>query len=216
MKHLLLLTLICFGATATAQLRLGLKLGAGTFSITEQQLNILDPGGLQRFGLAMEEAHYSIHGGLVLQARIKRFLLFQPEILLQSNTTEYRVEDFSTPGSEPRVLSEKFQYLNFPVLLGLQFGPLRLHAGPQGHVFLSSRSDLSTLDGYKEDFKEMTFSWLAGIGLDVWKSLMLDIRYEGSLTRFGDHITFFGTEYPFEHRQARVLLSLGILFGKKV
>ncbi len=218
MKHAFALVFLCMGlagSTAYAQVRFGLKIGAGTANITDQQLDILEPGGLKRFGIALEEASYSVHGGLLAQVRIGKWFLIQPELLLQSNSVDYSVRDFSSAISEPRILREKYQYLNLPCLLGAKIGPLRLNAGPQGHVFLSSRSDLSTLEGYKEDFKAMTFSWLAGVGLDVWRTLMLDIRYEGSLTQFGDHITFFGQEYPFEQRQARLLLSAGILFGKK-
>lgn len=216
MKRIFALVFLCIGlsSAAHAQVRFGLKIGAGTASVTDQQLDIFEPGGLKRFGIALEEASYSIHGGLVVQARLGNRFLVQPELLLQSNSVDYSVRDFSSPGSEPRILKEKYQYLNLPFLLGARIGPLRLNAGPQGHVFLSSRSDLSELEGYKEDFKAMTFSWLAGAGIDVWKKLMLDIRYEGSLTQFGDHITFFGKEYPFEQRQARLLLSAGILFGK--
>ncbi len=217
MKQAFALVFLCISMASTAytQVRFGLKIGAGTASITDQQLDILEAGGLKRFGIALKEAAYSAHGGLIIQVRMGKQFLIQPELLLQSNSVDYSVRDFSSPGSEPRILKEKYQYLNLPFLLGARIGPLRLNAGPQGHVFLSSRSDLGALEGYKEDFKTMTFSWLAGAGVDVWKTLMLDIRYEGSLTRFGDHITFFGKEYPFEQRQARLIFSAGILFGKK-
>ena len=43
---------------------------------------------------------------------------------------------------------------------------------------------------------------------------MIDLRYEGNFSKFGDHITFFGDEYKFDQSAARFLISLGFMFGK--
>ncbi len=215
MRYLVLLICLCTGYAAPAQVFAGIKLGAGTSELNDKELKIFDPGGLERFGMAVRESGYSVHGGLVLQARIKSIFLIQPEVHLQSNSIEYRVQDFANPSGPVQLLSEKYQYVNLPLLVGLKVGPLRLQAGPQGHVFLSSRSDLDVLEGYKEDFRQISFSWLAGAGIDIWKTLMLDFRYEGSLSRFGEHITFFGRPYAFDQRPSRLLASVGLLFGKK-
>lgn len=215
MKYYWSLLLLCVLQCSFAQVRFGLKLGAGTTAVPDQELEIFDNGGLSRYGLSLAQAEYSIHGGLIIQAGIGKMFFLQPEVLFQTNKVDYRIEDFSVPGSPAQVLGEKYQYVNIPVLLGFRAGPLRLYGGPQGHIYLSSRSDLSALEGYRQDFKTMTYSWLAGAGLDVWKTLQLDVRYEGNFSTWGEHFNFFGNPVPFEQRPARILASVGILFGKK-
>lgn len=210
-----LLTFLCCGYGISAQINVGIKLGLATTGFDQEQINILDQGGLQRFGLALRDGAYSIHGGLMLRARIGKVFHVQPELLLQSNKTDYSLDDLTAPVGSAQVLTEKYQHLNLPLMLGAQWGAFRVQAGPQGHVFLSSRSDLSKVEGYQEDFKKMTLSWVAGAGIDIWKTLTIDLRYEGSLNRLGDHIRFFGNSYSFEDRPARLSVSAGLLFGKK-
>ena len=64
-----------------------------------------------------------------------------------------------------------------------------------------------------QKFDQATFGWLASLGLDVW-NLMLDIRYEGNFSKFGDHFTYNGQQYSFDNSRARILVSVGISFGK--
>ena len=210
-----MLTFLCCGYGISAQINVGIKLGLATTGFDQEQINILDQGGLQRFGLALHDGAYSIHGGLMLRARIGTVFHVQPELLLQSNKTDYSLDDLTAPVGSSQLLTEKYQHLNLPLMLGAQWGAFRVQAGPQGHVFLSSRSDLSKVEGYQEDFKKMTLSWVAGAGIDIWKTLTIDLRYEGSLNRLGDHIRFFGNSYSFEDRPARLSVSAGLLFGKK-
>lgn len=214
MKNRLIVCLILMmGALSVeAQLRVGLKVGISTTDIQGEDLSILEPGGGQRFRLALEEAKYGIHGGLVIRWKKNKFIL-QPEINFNSSTAEYQFEDLQNP-SNSGIKSEKYQNLDIPLLLGAKFGPLRLQAGPVGHVFINSVSDLSSVDGFKDRYESLTFGWQAGLGLDLWK-FMLDLRYEGNFTKYGDHITFFGNDYNFDDRPARFLFSFGYLFGKQ-
>lgn len=210
-----MLTLLFCSFTASAQIYAGLKLGLGATGFDEKQINILGPDGLQRFGLVLRDGSYSIHGGLMIRASLGKVFFIQPEWLLQSNTTNYSLHDLAAPGSPAQLLNEKYQHLHMPLMLGIRRGAFRLQAGPQGHVFLSSRSDLSRVEGYQEAFRATTLSWVAGAGIDIWKTLTLDLRYEGSLDGLGDHIRFFGQSYSFEDRPARLSAAVGLLFGKK-
>jgi hypothetical protein len=75
-------------------------------------------------------------------------------------------------------------------------------------MFLSSTSELTDIPGYEQRFQEMTYGWQAGIGFDVWKFL-LDLKYEGNFTKYGDHIRVFGNDYDFDSRPGRFLVTLG-------
>lgn len=195
---------------AFSQLRIGVKGGISTTDLNAQDINVLERGALDDLSIALEEAQYGIHGGLVIRAQFDKFLI-QPEIIFNSNTVEYEI----TEGVQAaEILEEKFQYLDIPFLLGFKFGPLRLMGGPEGRVFINNASDLTRFEDYDETFDDLEFSWLAGIGLDIW-NLMIDVRYEGSFNEFGDHIRFGDQQFSFSDEPNRWIFSLGLLFGGK-
>lgn len=206
----LFLAICCF-STAEAQFKIGLRVGTSTTDIDPSNLNIIE-NGTSQLSLALKEARYGIHGGLVIQAKIGKFLI-QPEFLFNSSRVDYEITDPQDPDFPAEIKEEKYQHLDIPLLFGAKFGILRLHAGPVGHVYINSSSELTDLEGYEQKFDEFTFGWQGGLGLDVWK-LMIDLRYEGNFSKFGDHITFFGDEYKFDQSAARFLISLGFMFGK--
>ncbi len=211
MKNPLLITLFTILAlTAQSQVRFGLKLGASTTDLNVGELQLLGPNGNENLGIALEEARYGIHGGIMVQIRLGTFLI-QPEVLFNSNSVDFEVTDLDNPGTITEVFTEKYQYLDIPLLLGTKFGPLRLMAGPEGHIFINSASDLLDFDNYDQNFDSLTFGWLAGVGLDIF-NIAIDLRYEGNFSNFGDHITFNGQEYEFDDSPSRWLLSVGLFF----
>lgn len=211
-KAFVLFVLASAALPAFAQLKLGLKLGMSTTQFDANEVGITNPGGGEFLKLNLEDTPFGIHAGVVIQARLGAFVL-QPEILFNSNRVDYKVDDLSGSTVVASIRTEKYQYMDIPVLLGLRAGPLRIHAGPEAHIFINSSSELFDFDGYEQKFQQATFGWIGGLGLDVW-NLMLDVRYEGNFSKFGDHITFNGQQFAFDNSPARILVSLGILFGK--
>lgn len=203
----------CWLGTAQAQLRFGVKMGLSSTDIKTETINLLDAGGAERLKLALGDANYGIHGGLVLQANIGAFVL-QPELNFNSNTVQWKVTDVKNPGIVNQIFEERYTYLDIPVLLGFRFGPLRLNAGPQGHVFLNSASDLLEFTEYDQHFKDMEINWLGGAGLDIWR-ISVDLRYEGSLNKFGDHIRFAGKDYAFSNSPSRWLASVSFFMNSR-
>ncbi len=187
-----------------SQVRFGIKGGLSTYDLG---LNDAIPigDGPDAFKLNVEDSKYGFHIGLVLQARFGSFVV-QPEVLFNANSVDFSLEELGKP---TRVLTEKYQNLDIPLMLGLKAGPMRLMAGPVGHYFLSSASELTEFEDYEQKFDELTYGWQAGIGVDVL-NIMLDVRYEGNFTKFGDHIVFSGETYPFDSAPARLLASLAV------
>ncbi len=207
--HLLLaLLLMSISSQLSGQVRIGIKGGLSTFDISPSDLLILDRNDAQAFRMKIEDAKYGIHIGFFIQAKTD-FLFIQPEVLFNSHSIDYAVEDIQT--GETRILDENYQHLDFPIMVGFRIGVLRLGAGPVGHLAISSTSDLLDVDGYEQTFKGVTWGWQGGLGLDLWK-LHFDFRYEGNLSNFGDHIVFFGNQYVFDDRPSRLIASLGISF----
>ncbi len=206
-----LLLFFLFGINAlNAQFAAGLKLGMSSTDVSASDLNIFDENGIQQLSMSVENANYGILVGGFLRIPIKKFFI-QPEVLFNSNSVDYRVTDFRSPGIVDTILREKYQYLDVPLMLGFKFGPLRLHGGPVGHIFLGSSSQLNSIQDYAQMFTQMEYGWQAGMGLDIWK-IALDVRYEGNFNRFGDHITIAGQQFAFDDNPSRFILSLGYTF----
>lgn len=210
MKKLIVIPLLLIGFCALAQVRVGLRLGLSTSQLEAEDVNIIE-NGTERFRLALQDAQYGIHGGLVIQAQMGNFI-FQPEVLFNSNSAEFTLDDFQSPGAVVR--EEKYQYLDLPVMLGYRLGFLRLHAGPVGHIYLSSTSEITDVEGFREDFKSLTLGWQGGLGVDIGP-LAVDLRYEGNFNKFGDHISFGGQEYAFSQNPARFIAAVSFMFGKR-
>lgn len=208
MKKLLLclcLGIIC--CTLNAQIKFGIKAGAGSTSLNAEDFNVLSADGREQFNLALEDANLSLYGGFLVQLRFGNILI-QPELVYNSNSADFRVDSIGFSS----ITNEKYQYLDIPLLVGIKLGPLRLMAGPEGHVFLNSTEGFLDFDGYKQDFQSLTVGWQGGIGLDIWK-LALDLRFQGNLTNFGDHIRFNGRNYDFNDEPNRFLFSVAYIFG---
>ncbi len=204
---LVLSGLLLLPMSGFAQLKAGIKIGFNSTQLTNsKEIQYQDPQGIEDFSLRIKEAKYGFHLGAYLKGYIGKFFI-QPEALLNSNTTTY---DFSSSLPD-RVLSETYQYLDIPFMLGLDMGILNIQAGPVGHVFINSSSELSSVAGIKEKWDDLLWGWQAGIGFDIWK-FNLDLRYEGNFYRYGDHLTIFEDHYTLSNHPSRIITSLGFVF----
>ncbi len=203
-KTILFAFVLGLAFSASAQLKIGVKAGLGTYDIKPSEVS------LQDLDIAIKEANYNFHFGAFIRGQIGTFYV-QPEVLWNSNSVDFTVDDFGD-GFVGKVFKENYSYLDVPVLVGMKFGPLRLNTGPVGHVFLNSKSDLAdNIPGYDSRFKDFTMGWQAGLGLDIWK-FMIDLKYEGNFSDFGEHITIAGQPVNFNEKPKRVLLTIGMSF----
>lgn len=168
--------------------------------------------GTTTYSLSQDQSFQGFHIGI--QTRIKIFSLFlQPELLFNTSGGKVLVE--TTSGSQiiQEVKQVKYNKIDLPVLVGLKFGPARVNAGPVASVVLSSDSQLGdAISGLKTTSKNATIGFQAGVGLDIFKFLTLDARYEGGLSKLGDKLTVGGTNYAFDSRSSKWLLSVGFWF----
>lgn len=211
MKKLMLFVLcLLFTQISFAQFKFGVRAGMSTTDVKPSELLIKNGNDLDELGIALEDAKYGLHFGFFAQANIGHFFI-QPEVLFNSNSIDYTVRDFSVDKTATFIRNEKFQNLDIPLMIGYKLGPLRLQGGPVAHVFINSSSELFEFDEYDQNFKDLTWGYQAGVGLDIWK-FVLDFKYEGNFQKFGDHLVFFGNEYEFDDSPGRMVASLGIAF----
>jgi len=209
-NYLLLLGILLFTITAHAQLTLGVKGGINTTSISPEELEILNLDDAQKFGISVKDADYGMHFGLFVQGQMGKFI-FRPEFIFNSNKINYNVKEFGISTIAETVKSETYQYLDIPVMMGAKLGALRLMAGPVGHIFIHSKSELKDLSGYSQKFNDMTYGYQLGLGLDAGR-LSIDGRYEGNFNKASDHFTFFNHNYHFSTSPSRFIVSLGFRF----
>jgi hypothetical protein len=184
----------------------GLKGGVNT------QLNKPDDisigGGDTTFNFGVNNAKFGTQFGAYFRFGNKVF--FQPEVLFNSNKTDYRVGESSV--SEV-IKNEKYQYLDLPLMVGFKMGPVRVMGGPVGHYFLNSTSELTDIQGYKARFHQMTWGYQAGLNIGFGR-FSIDARYEGNFSKQGEHITFFGDRYNFSNAPSRLVLGVNIAIIK--
>jgi len=211
MKKLMLLAVCVLSLQmANAQFKVGVRGGLSTMDIPTNQLVIKNKNDIKQLGIAVTDANYGIHLGFFMQAQMGKFFI-QPEVLFNSTSVEYNLEDFTEAHVISVLKKESFQNLDLPIMVGAKFGPLRLQGGPVGHVFVNSKSDLFDVEGYSQNFDKMTWGYQAGVGLDLWK-FIIDLKYEGSFKKYGDHMVFDGKGYSFDETPGRFVASLGIAF----
>jgi hypothetical protein len=68
-------------------------------------------------------------------------------------------------------------------MLGLKAGAFKMGIGPVVTFLISDDSDLERITDYDLQWNNATVGFQAGIGLDI-KKLAIDLKYEGSLSRF--------------------------------
>ncbi len=208
MKNLIFaICCLFFANTAQAQFfSLGLKGGLNTQINHPKDITV--GGGDSTFNFGVDGRKFGTQFGAYMRFGNKFF--FQPEVLFNSNKTDYTIGGSSVGDV---IKNEKYRFLDFPLLIGAKLGPVRLQAGPVGHYFLNSKSELTDFSGYEARFKQMTWGWQGGLNVG-FKRISLDFRYEGNFSKQGDHITFFGDKYNFNSTPSRFIVGVNFAIVK--
>jgi hypothetical protein len=204
------LLLALFALPGEAQIRPGIKFGISTPDVSPSDILVTDQNGNDYYRIFVERARYGLHGGVFIQMQLGGFF-FQPEFLYNSTRVDYKLDKIFNPDIVSATFTDTYRSLDFPLILGLKTGVVRLGGGPVGHLNFQDEGGFAQFDGFSEAFDEINWGWQAGLGLDLWK-LHIDVRYEGSFYDLGDHITFFGKQFDFATSNNKLIASLGFSF----
>lgn len=206
MKNIIFVLLSVFVVTfqVQAQVRFGFR---GGLSTSQLNTETIEANGVS---LAIKDANYGYHLGVFGRVKLNNHWYIQPEAVFNSTSVDFEVTDFED-GFMGKVLTEKYRHLDIPLMLGYKLGPLRLEAGPTGHVYVASKSELEEIGSYDRRFNDFNLGYQAGGGLDIWK-ITLDLRYEGNFEKFGDHMSIGGQDIQFSQRPSRWLMTVGFSF----
>lgn len=188
---------------AFSQINFGLKIGANTVTVPTYKIS----SGTNNIA-ALKDAAWGFQAGVFLRIGLKS-LYIQPEVVLATNSYEYNVT--TVTGTD--LMKQKFNRLEIPVLLGIKLGPLHINVGPSADIQIGSPSALIDDPDFGDLYRSATFGYQAGLGVDLFNRLVIDARYNGSLSgRFGDAVTIGSQTFNLDSRQPSFILSLGIMF----
>lgn len=194
----------------SAQFDFGLKGGLNSTRLKLDEI-VNDVGGTSYSLEGLSEASYGFHvGGFV---RLTLFgLIVQPEVVFTSSGAEVKVTDILDGGSLPEIKQQDFKKLDVPIMIGGKVGPLRIMAGPSASITIDGPEALIDDADYEELYRGATFGYQAGVGVDILKTLTLDVRYEGNLSRFGNGVKIGNQDFDFDSRPNSFIFSLGLMF----
>jgi hypothetical protein len=206
MKKLLVLLLAVFIALpAISQVKFGLKVGASTTSISMEDAKTIKTGDVSYLLGKAESAGYGFHAGAFLRVNISK-LYIQPELLFATRSNNYTFQNVGTVVDSATV-KQAFNKLDIPIMIGLKLGPVRINAGPVGSVKITAKEIIDNPD-VKATYAAMTFGYQAGVGLDLFKKMTIDLRYEGGLSKYQNKLE----GVALDDRPNAFLLSIGYMF----
>jgi len=220
MKRIILIALFVIPITfiANSQIKFGIKAGVTSTSLkVDDFISVDGQSGYDELLIKGKNSKIGFQGGIFTRITILK-LYVQPELLFTSTSTEVEVTEFLNEVEGISFVEEQsFQQIDFPIMVGYKFGPARFQLGPVGTIMLSSTPALSKIDeldniDVKEEFNGATWGYQVGVGLDIFKKLTIDLKYEGSLSKLGDGVNIGGEVQDFDSRNSKIILTLGWMF----
>lgn len=204
----LLLGLLFLSATASAQVEFGLKAGLATESLQGERFDFSQEGR-ENLGLALSEGNYGFQFGALLRVPLSDRFDLQTEITLNSASAEFRFDD---PDQQvTQVFRERYNDVNVPLLASWKLAFLRLNAGPVGHFFVSSTSDLVDADGRERTFDSFNLGYTLGAAIDISR-ITIDLRYDGNFSRYGEDFAIAGETFRVDQAAKRWVGSVAYRF----
>ena len=202
-----MLSIACSANAQNGDAEFGLKIGLQRHNIAPLETISLD-NSVDLVDMSIGDIDYGFHAGIYGRFKLLR-LIWEPALLLNSQGITYLV---TQKNDEVTEVKEYYQDLDIPLNIGFKIlNTIKLHAGPVAHIHLNSTSELFDRQGYEQKFKNATFGYQAGLGLD-FRKLRLSLNYEGNFAHYGDHINFDGQSYTFSESPSRLIFSLGAAF----
>ncbi|HCY00571.1 MAG TPA: hypothetical protein DG754_10570 [Bacteroidales bacterium] len=221
MKRLafLISTLMVVSLAANAQfLRFGVKGGVSSSTVKIDKTTFSTADNAQSFIVEQGDSKMGLHFGVFGRIQVLGFYV-QPELLFTQSKGEVILTNITNSNSPTTDIREqKFNKFDIPVMVGWKFGPARIGLGPVASFMLSEDDGLKdkladvTNETVKSNFKNATFGYQIGVGLDILKFATLDVRYEGNLSKLGDGVNIADKPYQFDQRNPQWIFSLGIFF----
>ncbi len=217
MKKLVLIAIFIlpFFMVTQAQIQFGVKGGITSTSIkADDVIQVDDASDIEELAVKGKNSKIGFQGGIMARISIVK-LYVQPELLFTSTGGEVEVSALLENGDTySEIREQKYRQIDFPIMLGYNFGPARIQAGAVGTIILGTDPSQDGFRGmdYEEEFNGATWGYQVGVGLDLGKKLTIDVKYEGNLSKLGDGVKIGGETRDFDSRNSQFVASVGIFF----
>lgn len=214
-KIFLLLTALVMVGTLHAQIKFGAKGGITYSSINIEEtydLSDIEDVNIDELSVEHEDYRVGLQGGFFGRLTIVNFYV-QPELLFTTARSGVKISELHNGETTETIKEQEFNKVDIPILAGWKFGPARVQAGPVASFVVKNESAVgAVLNDFKGEFNNATWGYQVGVGLDVLKTLTLDVKYEGSLSKLGDKVRFAGQPREFDSRPRQLIMTVGIFF----
>ncbi|WP_400192355.1 porin family protein [Hymenobacter sp. B81] len=172
------------------------------------------------------ESKIGPHAGLMVNVGLldDGFLSLQPELLFSQKGFKYaESERMDALGNRYKFSGKvNYNYLDLPILFKINADGLFFELGPQVGYLLSVSNDVTTVVNSRTTTNSSTYNnldnvnrtelgYAAGLGYESDMGLMLGLRYNGGLSKYGKN-----DSGDFKNaRNSAFMLSLGYFFGGK-
>ena len=141
--------------------------------------------------------HFGVFGRVKLAG-----LYVQPELLYSINTVQYDLQSSITGNS---LVKQDFASIQMPVLFGYKVSMFRVQAGVEANFILNDVKSNQII----QELNNFTYGYQVGLGIDIFKKLIVDFKYGGNLSGIGDGVKIGGNTYDFDNKPGRFILSVG-------
>ena len=129
----------------------------------------------------------------------------QPEVLFTQTSGKFKLELSPVSSVSPTQYEAKFNRLDVPVMAGFKILKIiRVMAGPIASFNIDSSLKEADTTVKNIDFKNATFGYQAGVGVDLG-NLSFEGKYEGGLSNFTENVG----SYTTDNRLNQWVLSVG-------
>jgi len=157
-----------------------------------------------------KDAQFGFHAGVFTRFTLGAIYI-QPEAMFTSTNGQVEISEES-PSTTTQIVDLNYNKLDIPVMVGLSFAKIfRVQAGPTLSLLLSADAKSNTsglVEDVKSSYNNGTIGYQVGAGVDIGR-IIIDLKWEGSLSSFGNDLTLFGQTFPTDQRQKQLSLSVG-------
>ena len=198
-RPLILLAVLLVSTTTYAQFfTIGPKVGFSSSKLSVERANRIRSG----------QSTVGFHIGAFSRVSVLG-LYVQPEVLFTQAGGQIEIQDELNDNFN-QVQDLTYNKLDIPVLFGFRVGSVfRVNAGPAFSLILGQDARTEgTSEEVRNRYEDSTVGYQVGGGLDIGK-LVLDVRYEGNLSRLGDTVQLGGRTFDTDYRNNQFSVSLG-------
>ncbi len=143
-----------------------------------------------------ENMKVGLHFGIFSKIAVSDVLSFQPELLYTSvgSKVSYGSSAGNLLGISDGEVRYNLNYIQLPLALGVNLGPLNIHAGPYVSYLVnanvtnlrtSDMTTVSTIELNEDNFNRIDYGLLAGVQFDV-QNFIIGVRYNYGLREVGN------------------------------